>query len=153
MRDRYKGFYLRSFVTDDAGVTDYTRANRAKLDWRQHNIAYTIDNNLEYKFNTGALEHTTLVGVDYRHFNRKYDGYNAYNVLPVDLYGKNNYDTSSVTPVLDTKWDNTLRQTGVYLQDQIKLDQWILTIGGRQDWAEIDNKDLLASTHRSQARQ
>ncbi|PRA49491.1 MULTISPECIES: TonB-dependent siderophore receptor [Pseudomonas] len=150
VRDQYKGFYLRSFVSDDAGVVDQTRANRVKLDWRQHNTAYTVDNNLEYRFNTGALQHTTLAGVDYRHFSRKYDGYNAYNVLPIDLYGKNNYDTSSVTPVLDTKWDNTIRQTGVYLQDQIRLDQWILTIGGRQDWAEIDNKDLLAHTVSSQ---
>jgi iron complex outermembrane receptor protein len=150
VRDDYKGFYLRSFVTDDAGVPDETQANRVKLNWKQHNIAYTVDNNLEYKFNTGALEHTTLVGVDYRHFSRKYDGYNAYNVLPIDLYGKNNYDTSSVTPELDTKWDNTIRQTGAYVQDQIKLDKWILTVGGRQDWAEIDNKDLLAHTVASQ---
>ena len=149
VRDRYKGFYLRSFVTEGDGV-DYTRANRVKLDWRQHNISYTVDNNLEYKFNTGALQHTALAGVDYRHFTRKYDGYNAYNVLPVDLYGKNNFDTSSITPVLDTRWDNTVRQTGVYLQDQIKLDNWILTVGGRQDWAEIDNKDLLAHSIASQ---
>ncbi|MCU9950965.1 TonB-dependent siderophore receptor [Pseudomonas sp. PDM13] len=146
VRDRYKGFYLRSFATDTNGDTDYTRANRVKLDWQQHNIAYTLDNNLEFRFNTGALEHTTLAGIDYRHFNRKYDGYNAYNVLPVDLYGKNNYDTSSVTPVLDTKWDNTIRQVGLYAQDQIKLDSWILTIGGRKDWAEVENKDLLADT-------
>lgn len=149
VRDRYKGFYLRGFVTEGDGV-DYTRANRVKLDWRQHNISYTVDNNLEYKFNTGALQHTALAGVDYRHFTRKYDGYNAYNVLPVDLYGKNNFDTSSITPVLDTRWDNTVRQTGVYLQDQIKLDNWILTVGGRQDWAEIDNKDLLAHSIASQ---
>jgi len=144
VRDRYKGFYLRGFVTDAGGVTDYTRATRTKLDWQQHNTAYTLDNNLEYRFNTGALEHTTLAGVDYRHFNRKYTGYNAYGVLPVDLYGKNNYDTSSVTPELTTRWDNTVSQTGVYVQDQIKLDQWILTLGGRQDWAEVENKDLLA---------
>lgn len=150
VRDQYKGFYLRAFATDAAGETDYTRASRTKVDWRQHNTTYTIDNNLEYKFNTGALEHTLLSGVDYRHFSRIYDGYNAYNVMPVDLYGKNNFDTSSVVPELDTKWDNTLRQTGVYLQDQIKWDQWILTIGGRQDWAEIDNKDLLAHTVTSQ---
>ncbi|MGN8346872.1 TonB-dependent siderophore receptor [Pseudomonas sp. SMV71] len=144
VRDQYKGFYLRSFVTS-GGVTDQTRANRVKLDWRQHNTAYTIDNSVEYKFNTGALEHTTLAGLDYRHFNRKYDGYNAYNVVPINLYGSNNnYDTGSVTPTLDTKWDNTVRQTGVYFQDQIKLDKWILTVGGRQDWAEVDNKDLLA---------
>ncbi|WP_426134162.1 TonB-dependent siderophore receptor [Pseudomonas sp. PWP3-1b2] len=146
VRDDYKGFYLRSFVTN-GGVVDQTRANRVKLDWRQHNTAYTIDNNLEYKFNTGILEHTTLVGLDYRNFNRKYTGYNAYNVLPINLYGaNNNYDTSSVMPVKDTQWDNTVRQTGVYLQDQIKLDKWILTIGGRHDWAEVENKDLLART-------
>lgn len=150
VRDRYKGLYLRAFATDAAGDTDYTRVSRTKVDWRQHNIAYTIDNNLEYTFNTGALEHTTLAGVDYRHFNRKYDGLNAYNVTPVNLYGKNNFDTSDAVPVLDTKWDNTLRQTGVYLQDQIKLDQWILTIGGREDWAEIDNKDILARSVASQ---
>ncbi|MCU1725080.1 TonB-dependent siderophore receptor [Pseudomonas sp. 5P_5.1_Bac1] len=150
VRDRYKGFYLRSFVTDANNVTDYTQANRVKLDWRQHNIAYTVDNNLEYKFATGALQHTTLTGVDYRHFTRQYDGYNAYNVLPVNLYGKNNFDSSSVTPVLDTQWDNTVRQTGLYFQDQIRLDQWILTVGGRQDWAEIDNKDLLAHSIASQ---
>lgn len=150
VRDQYKGLYLRAFATDAAGETDYTRVSRTKVDWRQHNIAYTVDNNLEYKFNTGALEHTTLAGVDYRHFSRKYDGLNAYNVTPVDLYGKNNFDTSSAVPVLDTQWDNTLRQTGVYVQDQIKLNQWILTIGGREDWAEIDNKDLLAHTVTSQ---
>ncbi len=150
IRDRYRGFYLRSFATDGAGETDYTRANRVKLDWRQHNISYTVDNNLEYRFATGALQHTVLGCVDYRHFSRKYDGYNAYNVLPVDLYGKNNYDTSSVTPQLDTMWDNTVRQTGVYLQDQVRLDQWLLTVGGRHDWAEIDNKDLLARSIASQ---
>jgi iron complex outermembrane receptor protein len=44
VRDRYKGFYLRSFVTDDAGVTDFPRANRAKIDWRQHNIPNTSYN-------------------------------------------------------------------------------------------------------------
>jgi len=150
IRDRYRGFYLRSFASDGAGGTDYTRANRTKLDWRQHNIAWTLDNNLEYTFATGALQHTALVGVDYRHFSRRYDGYNANNVLPVDLYGKNNYDTSSVVPTLDTRWDNTVRQTGLYVQDQIRLDQWVLTIGGRQDWAELDNKDLLAHSIASQ---
>ncbi|NBF10472.1 TonB-dependent siderophore receptor [Pseudomonas sp. Fl4BN1] len=144
VRDRYTGFYLRGFVTEAGGATDYTRATRTKLDWQQHNTAYTLDNNLEYRFNTGALEHTALAGVDYRHFNRKYTGYNAYGVLPVELYGKNNYDTRSVTPQLTTRWDNTVSQTGLYAQDQIKLDQWLLTIGGRQDWAEVENKDLLA---------
>ncbi|MFD2642317.1 TonB-dependent siderophore receptor [Pseudomonas japonica] len=149
IRDRYRGFYLRSFV-NDAGVTDYTRANRTKVDWRQHNIAWSVDNNLQYTFATGALQHTALAGVDYRHFTRRYDGLNAYDATPVDLYGRNNGDTSGTVPVLGTQWDNTVRQVGAYFQDQIRLDQWILTVGGRQDWAEIDNKDLLAHSIASQ---
>ncbi|MDD1016403.1 TonB-dependent siderophore receptor [Pseudomonas rubra] len=144
IRDRYKGFYLRGFVSDAAGVIDQTHATRTKLDWRQHNTAYTLDNNLEYKFDTGRLQHTTLVGLDYRRFNRTYTGYNAYGVAPVDLYNPSNYPTDDVVPELTTKWDNTIGQTGLYVQDQIKLDQWILTIGGRQDWAKVENKDLLA---------
>jgi iron complex outermembrane receptor protein len=149
VQDRYKGLYLRSFVTDSGGVTDYTQVNRTKVDWRQHNTAYTLDNNLEYKFATGALEHTSLVGVDYRHFERQYSGYNAYNV-PVDLYDPRNTSTAAYKPELTTKWDDTVRQTGLYAQDQIKLDNWILTVGGRQDWAEVQNKDLLAETRTTQ---
>jgi iron complex outermembrane receptor protein len=146
LHDDYKGFYLRSFV-NNAGVIDYTQANRVKLDWRQHNTTWTVDNNLEYTFDTGPVQHTLLTGVDYRQFVRKYDGYNAYNVLPINLYGaNNNYDTSSLKPTLDTKWDNTVRQLGVYVQDQVKLDNWILTLGGRHDWAEVENKDLIAHT-------
>lgn len=147
IRDRYKGFYLRGFVSDaDTGVLDQTHATRTKLDWRQHNTAYTIDNNLEYKFATGRLQHTTLVGLDYRRFNRKYTGYNAYGVAPVDLYNPSNYPTDDVVPQLTTQWDNTIGQTGLYVQDQIRLDQWIITVGGRQDWAKVENKDLLART-------
>jgi iron complex outermembrane receptor protein len=34
--------------------------------------------------------------------------------------------------------DDKLSQAGVYLQDQIKLDRWTLTLSGRQDWASTD---------------
>ncbi|WP_211187637.1 TonB-dependent receptor [Achromobacter sp. Bel] len=34
----------------------------------------------------------------------------------------------------------------LYLQDQVKLDRFVLTLGGRYDWARIDNQDLLANT-------
>lgn len=145
VQDRYKGLYLRGFGTDSGGNTDYTQITRTKVDWRQHNTAYTLDNNLNYRFNTGVLEHNALVGVDYRHFNRQYNGYNAYGV-PGDLYNPDNSSTAAYVPALDTQWDDTVRQTGLYAQDQIKLSNWILTLGGRHDWAEVENKDLLADT-------
>ncbi len=53
-------------------------------------------------------------------------------------------------PTLTTQWDNRVKQTGLYVQDQIKLDNFILTIGGRHDWAKVDNNDLLADTRAMQ---
>ena len=145
--DRYKGFYLNRFVTV-GGVAD-THASRTKLDWRQQNSSYTFDNHLQSDFATGSLQHTLLVGLDYRHFTRKYQGYNLYGSEVIDLYNPSNYRTTGV-PTLTTKWDNLVKQTGLYVQDQIKLDNFILTIGGRQDWAKVENNDLLANSRVAQ---
>ncbi|KMM80840.1 TonB-dependent siderophore receptor [Pseudomonas deceptionensis] len=146
--DRYKGFYLNRFVTAPDGATD-THASRTKLDWRQQNSSYSFDNHLQSDFVTGPLQHTLLVGLDYRSFIRKYQGYNLSGSEVIDLYNPSNYRTTGV-PTLTTKWDNRVKQTGFYVQDQIKLDNFILTIGGRQDWAKVENNDLLAHSRETQ---
>lgn len=141
VNDDYQGFYLRWYANPEM-----TTATRNKLDWEQRNNTLSIDNNLELKIDTGALEHTLLAGVDYRRFSRKYDGYNNYYAEPIDLYDPD-YGVISDNPVMDYQWDNTVNQTGLYFQDQIRWNDLILTLGGRQDWAGLNNKDLLADTH------
>jgi iron complex outermembrane receptor protein len=142
--DDYKGFYLSRFATA-SGVTDYSRATRTKLDWAQHNNVLNLDNNVELKATTGAVSHTLLAGLDYRRFSRKYDGYNNYAAEAINLY-QPNYSTPTSAVALTTRWDNTVDQVGLYVQDQMKWDRFVLTVGGRQDWADIDNKDLIANT-------
>ncbi len=39
---------------------------------------------------------------------------------------------SSVTPYYD--YSQKTVQTGLYVQDQMALDNWRLTLGGREDW-------------------
>ncbi|MDF5981861.1 TonB-dependent receptor [Pseudomonas aeruginosa] len=39
------------------------------------------------------------------------------------------------------RWNRTTDQTGIYLQDQMKWNQWFLTFGGRCDWAKTDTKE------------
>ena len=148
VNDRYKGFYLNRFVTTPEGISD-SHASRTKLDWRQQNSSYSFDNHLQSDFTTGPLQHTLLVGLDYRDFTRKYQGYNLSGSEIIDLYNPTNYRTTGV-PTLTTKWDNRVKQTGFYVQDQIKFDNFILTIGGRHDWAKVDNNDLLADSREMQ---
>lgn len=49
-------------------------------------------------------------------------------------------------PALYASRDTTLQQTGLYLQEQAKLDNWVVTLGGRYDWVRNETIDRLAGT-------
>ena len=64
---------------------------------------------------------------------------------PIDLYNPD-YSASSPRPPLTTRWDNTLDQVGVYAQDQIEWDRFVLTAGGRYDWSEHRQQDTARNS-------
>ncbi|WP_439624669.1 TonB-dependent siderophore receptor [Shinella sp.] len=105
---------------------------------------YTIDNQLEAKFETGALEHTLLTGVDFTKVYWK--SLNGYGVSPpLDIN-----DPTRGRPVdpiaFQTKSVQDQLITGLYLQDQIRYDALTFTLGGRYDWVstDTDNTDLAS---------
>lgn len=93
------------------------------------------DNQLQAQFDTGAIEHTVLVGADWRDsdFLAKAGSGPAptrENVYE-PVYGL------PVTPVrLSTRTDSDAQQLGLYLQDQLRLDRWVFLAGLREDRAE-----------------
>ena len=103
---------------------------------------FGIDNQVQATFETGPLAHTVLVGLDYQYLDYSDFGASA-DVDPIDIfdpvYGA---PISPFTPYQDT--DSVQKQTGVYVQDQIKLDHWALTLGARHDWATSETLDHLA---------
>ncbi len=101
----------------------------------------TIDTQIIGEFDTGALSHKLLAGLDYkRHSYRDYASEGA--VDPIDLfepiYGR---PIGLMTPYQD--YDTTQSQLGIYAQDQIKIDKWTLTFGGRYDWANAQVHDAI----------
>jgi len=121
---------------------------RYALHARQEADFGTIDTQVENKFSTGALSHTLLAGIDYRHL----DGTSWYSNgtapdldLLVPVYGQTIPLPGAAGTWLDQK--ERRRQTGLYVQDQISFaDKWVLTIGGRQDWAQNRITDHLTGT-------
>lgn len=93
---------------------------------------FAIDNQVQAEFETGPLKHTALVGLDYRttKFNDRID---AYFAGPIDAF---NPGSGLLFPV-GTYYDNDVRQkqTGLYFQDQIKIDRLSVLLSGRYDWA------------------
>lgn len=135
-----------SFLTNPVtGLNDRSYQTRFGVDWSQTNKVFGIDNIAQAKFKTGELEHTLLLGVDYYHFNSKFLGLYDRSGPAIDLY--NPVYGSTFNFGSPHRWDNTIRQTGLYVQDQLRWNDWLLTLGGRYDFAETDNKAPLSGTH------
>ncbi|WP_253206906.1 TonB-dependent siderophore receptor [Verticiella alkaliphila] len=93
-----------------------------------------LDNRLQADFATGALHHTALVGVDFAHLDSDTLGSSFDAAPPLDIF---NPDYRQVIP--EPNWISQTHQrqyqTGVYAQDQIKLDRLSVLLGGRYDWS------------------
>jgi iron complex outermembrane receptor protein len=114
-----------------------------------HTKTFGVDNNLQYAFNTGALQHTLLAGVDYRRSHDDYASAFDFNVAPLDIFNPV-YGSPVTVPAYTSRTAQTQTQLGVYLQDQIKLNRWLLTVGGRQDHVKTDTDDLIGHTSAAQ---
>jgi len=96
---------------------------------------WSADHQAESRFDTGPLQHTALVGIDYRHAVT--DSKTARGTAtPLDLYDPvyGTFDPSGIT--LSDVPQQRVAQQGLYVQDQIRLDKWLATLGLRKDWAD-----------------
>ncbi len=94
----------------------------------------TLDQHLKGKFKTGNIEHSVLVGLDWTSYRRESQTGYALGLNPIDAYAPvyGNYDR----PVLADDPDFKQRQTGIYLQNQMKFGpNWIVAAGLRHDRA------------------
>jgi len=99
----------------------------------------TVDNQVQAKFNTGAVEHTVLLGLDYHRSKGDLRG-GLGGATPLDLYAPD----GTSTPTIPENWHtNSLdEQTGLYLQDQLKQGRWVVSLSGRQDWSRQVRNNL-----------
>lgn len=114
---------------------------------------FAVDNNFQADFATGEIRHTLLLGLDHQRSNTNYtsifgDGLQTNVINP-------NYGQPIVRPARSTAfydYNQKTYQTGLYVQDQMALDQWRLTLGGREDWVhtstEFFNKGDATNTQR-----
>lgn len=104
-----------------------------------------VDSQVQLKWQHGVVEHTTLLGFDVQRMrNETRASYGAFGDLDVyaPVYGQS---TATLTLGDDTR--QRLRQTGIYVQDQIKIDKtWVATLGARRDRVTLTTDDRLAGS-------
>lgn len=108
--------------------------------------SFAVDNQLQGKFTTGILSHTTLVGIDYRNTAFRDTAFAVTTSSP---------EVNVFNPVYSYDWtlggmyDNTgvkQSQVGLYAQDQIKLGRLSFQLGGRQDFVTTQLDSGITNT-------
>lgn len=111
---------------------------------------FTMDNQIQANFATGPLEHTLLTGVDYN--NGKFDQEQSLNFIleSFDVFNPVNGQPLTFFPFSANGYEQKMSQTGVYLQDQLKVDKWVFLLGGRYDWASNQKDDRAPQTQKDE---
>ncbi|QGZ65738.1 TonB-dependent siderophore receptor [Paraburkholderia acidisoli] len=137
--------YHQTFFSNWATGSTSTLNMNAFLD-REHLSQFSMDNQLQAKFATGALKQTVLFGVDYqRLLNGVNSGTGAVGTLNPFVA-----DFSHLAAITTTnkRVDTATDQVGVYVQDQIEYGRWLVTLGARNDWTatNIQTQTTTANT-------
>jgi iron complex outermembrane receptor protein len=101
---------------------------------------FQSDSSLEIKFDTGPVQHKVLVGVDYAYIPN-YQGTGTLAARNLDVFAPAYGLPLNGFPRLAQKRDIDQLQTGVYVQDQMKIGDLSIVVGARQDWLSQINQN------------
>lgn len=141
LRNTERSFYGTGYANEATG-----ELNRFGDDARSTIGSFAVDTQLQARFDTGVLRHTTVFGVDYR--STAFTD-TAASLLPSNTLNVfNPVYTNSFTSL--GQYDDSLtnqKQVGLYVQDQMKLGRLSLVLGGRQDFTTTDVSNFNAGTY------
>ncbi|HDS1153299.1 TPA: ferrichrome porin FhuA [Pluralibacter gergoviae] len=121
----YRSVYGNGYVAPAQISRAYVRSDEDLTD-------FNVDTQLQSKFDTWAVEHTLLTGVDYMRSRNDVDAMYG-SADPVDMRHPGS-GKANIVPNFPYQVLNRLEQTGLYIQDQAEWEKWVLTLGGRYDF-------------------
>lgn len=133
---------LRSLEADGRTINRRADDRNQDLDW-----AY-VEVNLDGTFETGALQHRLTIGSNFDSTSRD-ERFSRTNMDPIDIFDPVPTGLPATIPLLrETELD--IDTVGVYVQDQIKLDEkFTFLLGLRYTSFDQDTTNLTADTLQS----
>ncbi|XYD10665.1 TonB-dependent siderophore receptor [Methylobacterium sp. NMS12] len=136
---RHYGLFLSGKYVDINSINEARTIGTRDTGYiREGLVQQTLDNQLEARFATGPVAHTVVGGVDYARYSLS--ARFGFGLAPdLNLVTRNYGQQFIATPPLAPASRQTQDQIGVYLQDQAKFGNFILTLNGRHDWVFQNN--------------
>ncbi|WP_049048670.1 TonB-dependent siderophore receptor [Aeromonas hydrophila] len=103
---------------------------------------FVIDNQLAGQVQTGKAQHNLLLGVDYQYLDARilYRDTLDYAAPAIDIFNPNHQQIVPADLAFNYQDNRTIRQyqSGLYLQDQVRLDRLVAIGGARYDRYRVD---------------
>jgi iron complex outermembrane receptor protein len=124
---------------------DQRTLNRRTFHAEEKADNWLLDNQLQWKFGTGPVQHTLLAGFNYRRYfqNNFATGGDAPSI---DLFAPVYHQAIPRPTAPNRNNDFDVEQWGIYLQDQIKIGSLSILAGGRYSDSDITMEDHLEKT-------
>lgn len=131
-----------AFAFSGTPSSQLDRVTAMSDDWTS---TFAVDTQAEAKFDTGALDHTVLFGLDYvRGVSSTNFGNTGWGVsVPGIDFLNPVYGLEYPKAVATQSAYQKQNQIGFYAQDQIQYDRWIGTFGLRYDKSDIDTTNRM----------
>lgn len=118
-------------------------ASRGAQERRDRSSSVAADTSLQYRARFDAIEHTTLIGIDYatpRHESERYSRTAANLDYYTPTYGR---PFGPAVPS-SASWKSDMQRLGIYAQQQMKIaHKWVVMLGGRQDHVRYDERNFF----------
>ncbi|WP_210080845.1 ferrichrome porin FhuA [Pantoea endophytica] len=128
LRTDYRSIYGSSFNPVTLEINRGSAVSNEKLN------QFALDNQVQAKFATGAVDHTLLMGVDYQRTRDDIDAAFG-SAAPISAINPQYGNDAVIGTPSPYQYLNRQKQTGLYSQDQMEWNRWVLTLGGRYDYA------------------
>ncbi|MBI1449209.1 TonB-dependent siderophore receptor [Acinetobacter sp. AC1-2] len=134
----------------DKNYTTISRKNNSRHQIID-NLSFAIDNRLNKQFDLYGMQHDFNIGVDAFQEKSDYTN-NRCNVGDLNIYAPVYGQTVTCSDPVSNHDINRLKYVGLYIRDRIQLnDQWLLSLSGRQDWAQTQSTSLVTSNATKQS--
>ena len=131
-----------------AGLTAAGTIPRAAIRSIESVDGVTADNRLRFDFRTASVEHSVIAGWDQQNSHSSWI-YQFGAATSLDVVNPAYYQpVGTLFPFINN--DQSLSQTGLYVQDQMKLGGFRLTLGTRHDWTAQTTDNRISATRQSQ---
>ncbi len=116
---------------------------------KEHLNNFSVDTQAQAKVKTGDIDHTLLFGVDYMRMRNDINA--AFGSADGLSMTNPQYGNDAVNINFPYHYLNRQEQTGLYVQEQGEWNQWLLTLGGRYDWAKTSayNRDVSSTSQQT----